>query len=63
MNLLVSRKEKSNKKIFELLFPLFIETIRKAVTDLILALLLKTLPLKKHSKNMDINNLKKTESV
>ncbi len=55
--------QKSNKKIFELLFPLFIETIRKAVTDLILALLLKTLPLKKHSKNMDINNKKKTESV
>ena len=55
--------QKSNKKIFELLFPLFIETIRKAVTDLILALLLKTLPLKKHSKNMDINNQKKTESV
>ena len=25
--------QKSNKKIFELLFPLFIETIRKAVTD------------------------------
>ena len=55
--------QKSNKKIFELLFPLFIETIRKAVTDSNFGSVIKNSAFEKHSKNMDIKNQKKTESV